>query len=70
MFHIVELVHYVQGAYDPTQQVGGNNVTLEVQYGLATTLIKKGACFTPKAKQQWQGLLYPVLEVFIVLCNG
>jgi len=31
--HCGELVHYVQGAYDPTQQVGGNSVTLEVQYG-------------------------------------
>jgi len=37
---------------------------------LARILIQKGACTTPKAKQQWQGLLYSILEGFIILCNG
>jgi hypothetical protein len=32
-YHHCELVHYVQGAYDLAQQVGGNNVALEVQGG-------------------------------------
>jgi hypothetical protein len=47
-----------------------NNVTLEFNVVLAETFIKKDAYCTPKAKQQWQGLLYPIPEGFIILCNG
>jgi hypothetical protein len=44
---------------DPTQQVGGNNVTLEVQYGFGQDSHKKRRMFYSKSKTTMAGASIP-----------